>query len=231
MQKYVLRCVCCGKEYDDDSFRLHCDEDHEPALLRSSYSKKNLTLKDELPGMFKFSDFLPVDRVLEWRGAPVTYQSEGIGPLLGLKNLYIVFNGYWPEKGAFMETASFKELEAPAVLARVPKGHKETIVVASAGNTGRAFAAICSKNRLPLVLVVPEEGEDQIWSTEPFSETVKLILASGDSDYFDAISLAGKLIGMNGFFPEGGARNVARRDGMATKSAQEQAGLQHGSRT
>jgi cysteate synthase len=216
MQKYLLRCVCCGREYTDDSFRLSCDEDHEPALLRTSYSKKSLVLKSDLPGMFKFSDYLPIDRVLDCKGAPITYRSEGIGASLGLNNLYIIFNGYWPERGAFMETASFKELEAPPVLARVPEGHSRTIVVASAGNTGRAFAAICSENRIPLILVVPEEYAYQIWSTAPFRDTVKLILASGNSDYFDAITLAEKLIGMSGFFPEGGARNVARRDGMAT---------------
>jgi cysteate synthase len=216
MEKYVLRCVLCGKEYDDDSFRLRCDEDHEPSLLRTEYSKKDLSLKEDLPGMFKFSDYLPVDRVLDCKGAPVTYRSEGIGAELGLRNLHIIFNGYWPEKGAFMETASFKELEAPAVLARVPEGHDRTIVVASAGNTGRAFANICSKNRIPLVLVIPEKNADQIWGTEPFSDTVKLILASGNSDYCDAITLAGKLVDLNGFFAEGGALNVARRDGMAT---------------
>ncbi|MBN2324607.1 MAG: cysteate synthase [Spirochaetes bacterium] len=216
MAKYVLKCVECGKEYEDDSFRLRCDEDHEPALLRTIYRKKELTVKDELPGMFKFADYLPVGRVIDCMGAPLTYKSERLGKYLGLEKLYVIFNGYWPEKGAFMETASFKELEAPSVLARVPKDCGKTIVVASAGNTGRAFARICSENGLPLVLVIPQQSADQIWNTKPFSDSVKLILAGGNSDYFDAITLAGKLVGLNGFFPEGGAFNVARRDGMGT---------------
>ena len=45
---------------------------------------------------------------------------------------------------------------------------------------------------------------------------MKLICVSGRSDYYDAITLAGKIINIDGFFPEGGAFNVARRDGMAT---------------
>jgi cysteate synthase len=216
MVKYVLKCVECGKEYVDDSFRLRCDEDHGPALLRTSYRSKEFTVKDELPGMFKFTDYLPVRRVIDCMGAPLTYKSEKLGKHLGLENLYVIFNGYWPEKGAFMETASFKELEAPSVLARVPEDCGKTIVVASAGNTGRAFARVCSENHLPLVLVIPQQSADQIWSTIPFSDSVKLILAGGNSDYFDAITLAGKLVGLNGFFPEGGAFNVARRDGMGT---------------
>jgi cysteate synthase len=71
-------------------------------------------------------------------------------------------------------------------------------------------------NDIPLVLVVPEESRDEIWSPQPYGECVKLVCASGDADYFDAITLAGKITNIDGYFPEGGAANVARRDGMAT---------------
>lgn len=216
MEKYVLKCLLCEREYKDNYFRLECSNKHEPSLLRSFYLKKKLEVDNRKPGMFKFYDFLPVKRILDVKGAPVTYKSEGLAHHLGIKNLYIVFNGYWPERNAFMETASFKELEAPPVLARVPKKSENTIVVASAGNTGRAFAHVCSKNRIPIILTVPETGVREIWSIEPFNENVKLLLASGDSDYYDAIALAEKVTRIDGFFPEGGAKNVARRDGMAT---------------
>ncbi len=35
----------------------------------------------------------------------------------------------------------------------------------------------------------------------------------GFSDYFDAITLANRVSHRDGFFPEGGAKNVARRTG------------------
>jgi cysteate synthase len=216
MSKYILRCTECGAEYEDDRFRLRCDNEHGPALLRSVYSNGKLTARDANPGMFRYADFLPVDRMIEADGRPVTYKSKALAEKLGLNNLHVIFNGYWPERDARMQTASFKELEAPSVLARVPENHRGTIVVASAGNTGRAFAHICSRNRIPLVLVIPEDRIGEIWSPEPYSDCVKLVLATGNSDYFDAITLAGKLTGIDGFFPEGGAANVARRDGMAT---------------
>ena len=216
MEKYILKCLLCGKEYEDDHFRLQCDEKHEASLLRSVYKNKKLTLHSDKPGMFKFYDFLPVKKTIAVKGAPVTYKSSGLAEFLGLKNLYVIFNGYWPEKNAWMNTASFKELEAPPVLARMPENIGRTIVVASAGNTGRAFANICSQNHLQLILVVPESSVKKIWSTEPFNENVKLVCAGGDSDYFDAINLAGKITQLEGFFPEGGAKNVGRRDGMAT---------------
>ena len=143
MKKYILKCTACGTEYDDDKFRLRCDREHPPALLRSIYSNKLLTPRDDNPGMFRYADFLPVERMLDVEGRPITYKSEALADLLGLKNLYIIFNGYWPERNALMRTASFKELEAPSVLARIPEIHNGTIVVASAGNTGRAFAHVC----------------------------------------------------------------------------------------
>lgn len=216
MNRYYLKCTECGAEYEDDRFRLRCDQDHGPALLRSMYRNKKFAPRKNNPGMFKFADYLPVERMLNAEGTPVSYRSEKLGAYLGLKNLFIIFNGYWPERDARMQTASFKELEAPPVLARVPEDHEGTIVVASAGNTGRAFAHICSMNRIPLILVIPEDRLDEIWSPLPFDDCVKLLLATGDSDYFDAITLAGKVTGIDGFFPEGGAANVARRDGMAT---------------
>jgi len=216
MQKYSLECLQCGARYEDDSFRLKCDNDHKPSLLRTIYTNKNFSVHKEKPGMFKFMDFLPVERIIHNEGAPVTFKSERLAEALGLKNLYIIFNGYWPEKKALIYTASFKELEAPSVLARIPENNTKTIVVASAGNTGRAFANICSINNIPLVLVIPETSIKEIWSPKPFNDCVKLFLASGNSDYLDAITLASKITEFEGFFPEGGAANVARRDGMGT---------------
>ena len=216
MQKYFLKCTECGAEYEDDNFRLRCDNDHGPALLRSVYNDKVLNIHHHNPGMFRYSDYLPSLRELNVEGRPITFKSEALAKVLGLENLYIIFNGYWPEKNALMRTASFKELEAPSVLSRIPEKHNGTIVVASAGNTGRAFGHICSMNNIPLVLVIPEESKDEIWSPQPYRDCVKLIFASGDSDYFDAITLAGRVTNIDGFFAEGGAANVARRDGMAT---------------
>ena len=88
--------------------------------------------------------------------------------------------------------------------------------MASAGNTGRAFANICSENEIPLILVVPEQSVKEIWGIKPFNDSVKLIVSSGNSDYTDAINLANRIVELDGFFPEGGAKNIARRDGMGT---------------
>ena len=211
--KYILRCIACGEEYEPDPFRLYCDNNHKPSLLRSIYTQKKLEINNNYSGLFQYINWLPVNRPLEIEGKPITYQSKNLAQYLKLDNLFISFNGYWKEKNAKLFTCSFKELEAPCVLTRVPENSKKTLVVASAGNTGRAFANICSQNKIPLYLVIPEDNLSAIFSKDNFDPCIKLI-AVRNGDYFDAIRLGRIISNLEGFFPEGGAKNVARRDGM-----------------
>ncbi|MCO6458502.1 MAG: cysteate synthase [Pirellulaceae bacterium] len=213
---YSLVCTACGATYDGEPGRLTCDADHEPALLRARYASRQLHVDQQRGGLFRFRDWLPICRELGTASGPRTFVSEHLGPLLGLDHLVIVFNGYWPERGAETWTTSFKELEAATAAARYPAGHRQTMVVASAGNTARAFAHVYSADGSPVCLVVPERRLGSLWSLGPLSDDVELVAVTGDSDYFDAIRLAGSLCQQPGFFPEGGALNVARRDGMGT---------------
>lgn len=104
----------------------------DPSLIRAIYEKKQLEVKDESLGIYKFSDWLPIHKTLEGSSAPATYKSEGLAKYLGLNNLYITFSGYWPEKGANFRTCSFKETEAYAVSGRL-NSTDQVLVVASAG--------------------------------------------------------------------------------------------------
>ena len=144
MTDYVLESRCCGKKFRDGDWELDCPNKDGAALIFVQYAKKQLEVKEYLPGLYKFSDWLPICRTLEGSGAPVTYKSVGLAKELGLTNLYVTFNGYWPEKGAFMMTGAFKECEAYAVCARINQNSDKIMVVASAGNTARAFARVCS---------------------------------------------------------------------------------------
>lgn len=212
--KYTLRCLHCGAEYSPDPFRLWCDINHSPALLRAIYPSQQLTVRPELPGLFQFIDWLPVSQYLDHVGKPITYQSKGLAQHLGLQQLWISFNGYWPERNAQLLTCSFKELEAITVLARIPAENQQVLAISSAGNTGRAFAQIYSRYRIPLCLVIPEHSLPAIWSAHDFNASVRLVVVNQSQDYFDAIQLGRFISQQEGFFPEGGAANVARRDGM-----------------
>ncbi len=213
---YQLQSVRTGKVFIDNGWILDAPGETNPTLIRAVYSKKYLETKNDSWGLYRYADWLPVSRKLKGSSAPVTYKSKGLADKLGLKNLWITFSGYWPEKGGKMSTCSFKETEAYSVCGRMTPGMNKVLVVASAGNTSRSFAKVCSDNNIPLLICVPEDNLSALWFNEPLNKCVKLICSRSGSDYFDAIHLSNIIAGMEGFIPEGGAKNIARRDGMAT---------------
>ena len=212
---YTLKCVATEREFEDTGWVLEDKECEEPSLVRAIYAKKKLELKGDEYGFYTFCDWLPVRRMLKGSAAPVTYRSEGLAKHLGLKNLYITLNGYSPKHGANMTTCSFKETEAYSVCGRMGD-EKRVLVVASAGNTARAFAKVCSENNIPLLLSVPADNLSAMWFEKPINPCVKLIACEKGGDYFDAIYLSDLALKSPHFYAEGGAKNVARRDGMAT---------------
>ena len=116
-----------------------------------------------------------------------------------------------------MTTCSFKETEAYSVCARLDGDYQDQVlVVASAGNTARAFAKVCSDNGIKLLLCVPQDNIGALWFEKPLNPCVKLITTASGSDYFDAIQLSNYACEQKGFLAEGGAKNIARRDGMST---------------
>lgn len=212
MGEYVVRCVGCGSIQPD--YALACNCPNGSSLLRAYYASKTLILRDN-PGIWKFYEWLPVRGISKaGEGSSVTYKSSGLARELGLKNLFISFSGYWPERSAAMLTCSFKDLEAPPTMQRLAElGSGLTLVVASAGNTARAFAQTSSITGRPVIIFVPENALHRMWLTVE-KGPVTLIAVNGD--YYDAIVAAEKVQSQKGFMPEGGARNIARRDGMGT---------------
>jgi cysteate synthase len=215
---YLLECPLCGGRYEDSpgEFLLSCPEPHPPALLRAIYRVKRFVTHPEQTGVFRFFDWLPIRRKLPGAAGPVAFHSTALGPSLGLENLFIIFNGWWPEKGALMETCTFKELEAQAVCGRIVDGWRSSLVVSSAGNTARAFHDACSRYKVPALLVVPGNCMPLLWSTGESHPEVRLAVLEGGADYADAIELGNGIAATEGYYPEGGARNAARRDGMGT---------------
>lgn len=214
--KYTLSCVATGREFEDQGWTLEDRECKTPSLVRALYEKKQLEVKSEEYGFYKYCDWLPVKRILSGSSAPVTYRSEELAKYLGLSNLWITLSGYAPKHGVKMSTCSFKETEAYSVCARIDENEDRVLVVASAGNTARAFARVCSDNNIKLLLAVPSDNLDALWFTEPLNDCVKLIACDKGGDYFDAINLSNMALKSSKFYAEGGAKNIARRDGMAT---------------
>ena len=88
-------------------------------------------------------------------------------------------------------------------------------MVTSAGNTATAFAELCARHRVPVVIIVPASALPRLRTRTPASDLVRIIAVEG-ADYADAIALGDALAQLPGFTPEGGTKNVGRRDGLAT---------------
>ena len=163
--------------------------------------------------MFKFYDWLPVRSTLETESEPVVFRSERLSKELGLDDLWIGFTGYYPERGGRVRSCTFKEMEALPTYARLRDNGGGTAIVASAGNTARAFAQTANDIGNPCVVVVPERSRDRLSITNDRG-FARLFTVPGD--YADAIQMVDRVTALMGYVPEGGARNVARRDGMGT---------------
>ncbi|MBR1406202.1 MAG: cysteate synthase [Bacteroidales bacterium] len=213
---YQLKNVGTGRLFSDEGWALADPEASAPSLIRAVYEHRQFNPRKELNGLYRYADWLPIQRTLRHSHAPVTYKSKGLAKMLGMENLYITFSGYWPKIGAKMETCSFKETEAYSVCARLPRKNKRVLVVQSAGNTARAFARVCSDNNIPVVICIPQDNVHDLWFVSPLRNCVKVIATPKGTDYYDAIALGEKLCMNPVYMAEGGAKNVARRDGMGT---------------
>ena len=210
MGKFEL--VCCeGGENAGHGRLLNCPNGHK-GLLRAEYEKKKLDLAP-YGGVFKFFDWLPVQTVFKTESSPRAFRSDGIAKELGLGNLWVGFTGYYPERDCKSVSCTFKEMEAYPTYAGLKDSGGGTILLASAGNTARAFAQTAAETGSRCLIVVPKTSAERIQVTEDIGNA-KLITVDGD--YTDAIGIADRIAAMGGFVSEGGARNVARRDGMGT---------------
>jgi cysteate synthase len=213
---YKLVCPVCNCQFDDDGFLLECPRAHSPALLTTRYSSRTLECEPQAAGMYRYQCWLPGAKRLANAPKPVAYRSRLLNSILRLPNLWIAFSGYWPERGAAFQTATFKELEACGVLSRIPTLGFRALVVASAGNTAAAVARACSENEIPCLIVVPENGMKKMRFAGRCSSSVRIICLTGRAGYSDAIAFAERISREDGFVWEGGVKNVGRRDGMAT---------------
>jgi cysteate synthase len=213
---YKLSCPLCDALFEDDGFLLACSREHPPALLTTRYCSRAFECDGEAPGIYRYQCWLPGTTRLAHASRSVTYQSQELNSILRLPNLWIAFSGYWPERGAALQTATFKELEVYGVLSRMPARSFRALVVASAGNTAAAFARACSENDIPCLIIVPGPGMRKMLFAKPLRPCVKIICLTGHASYSDAISFADHISKEAGFVCEGGVKNVGRRDGMAT---------------
>jgi cysteate synthase len=209
---YQLRCCACGALLEDDGVILDCPHAHAPALLRTVYPRRFAV--DDVPSLLRYGRWLPRGRALATFARSTVFRSERLAAHLGVRELWIAFSGWWPERGATLETTTFKELEAYAVLGRLARGESRTLVVSSAGNTAAAFARAATELDAPVLIVIPGDAWERLAALVRIGPSVRVVGVDG-GQYEDAIALARGLATEDGYVLEGGVRNVGRR-GMGT---------------
>jgi len=212
IDKFALVCAGCGERYEASV--AHCPK-CPGALLRADYAATAFEplARDDL---FRFLPWLPFHDPVETAIGPVVYRSERLAFHLVMSILAVGFNGYAPELGARNATGSFKDYEALPTLLSFRERGLTTAVLASVGNSARAFAHAAVSIGFPITIVVPESALGRLWLPMPPTEDVRLIVLRRSNDYASAIRVAGAFSGRSGLPNEGGARNIARRDGMGT---------------
>ncbi len=208
MSHYTIKCRKCGTVLKEAhcAFCEHCKN----ALLLTDYKETSFTEKAS-GDIWRFN-WLPVHNPKFHQPGPVVFKSKGLSEKLGLESLFIAFNGYWPEIGAQITTCTFKEFEAAVVLENARSNGIEGMVVASAGNTARAFAHLSTVSGFPIIIVVPRMCLFEMWYLEASLKIPTLVLEDGD--YSNAIDLAKRIALVQGYPFEGGVRNIAKRDGL-----------------
>lgn len=207
-----IRCVACGNVLAP---LAHTCPRCPGALPRSEYAERRFLVGPDR-GIFRFSTWLPAEGTQDTAIGPLVLRSERLAAALGLADLSVAFSGWVPERGAHNPTGTFKDFEALPTLLYLRERGAEGVVLASAGSTARAFAHAAGVLGFPAVIVVPESAAPAVWVPGEPSNGVRLVVIRNSVDYAGAIRLAAAISDRYGLPAEGGARNVARRDGMGT---------------
>jgi len=210
--KYSTVCTACNLKLDTKGFNFNCPNKCD-SLSKNVYASKKLEFKDH-PGIWRYLEWLPVEKATGYAGKSVTFRSKKFGKELGLKNLYVSFTGYWPEMGCDVKTCTFKEFEAVVAVQHARESGVSRVIVASAGSTANAFAYMGSLEKFRVVLVVPLKVADQLAAPLVDQEFVTTIAVDGE--YCDAISYAEMLHRSTGIAYDGGGRSPVRRDAAGT---------------
>ena len=210
MSTYQLRCLGTQDRIDDEYTVRY----HDKALLRAEYTG-SFEPRD-LPGLWRWSDWLPVSKPGSLNAGSICYKSEELSKALMLSNLWISYHGYWPEKGGNCPTTTFKDMEAVTTLQRLEDHNVPGLICSSAGNTARAFAYFGGLAGYPILLIVAEKHLERLWVPKGHpTESVKIIGIKG-GDYGDANEVTSQIMEIGGWRREGGVHNVARRDGIGS---------------
>ncbi len=155
---YTLKCVSCGKEWDETKTSTRCLKCGNSLDVIFDYEYIGTKLNEfslrhtPMSGM-KYLDFYPIrDRkriVSLQEGNTPLYHAKEMGEKRRLKKLYIKNEGGNPT-GVFKDRGSLVEITKALELGA------KAIVVASTGNMAASVSAYAGKAKIPCYVLIPE---------------------------------------------------------------------------
>ncbi len=224
-EKFIYKCVDCGKEYSANDVMYLCPacaEKNTPdkppkGVLKVIYDYSGI-LKRASQNVFdklketKFIDLLPINNVknlpeLRVGETPLYKQTELNGKKLSF-NLFLKDDSQNP-------TYSFKDRASYLVSAYAKENGIDTIVAASTGNAGSSLAGICASQNQKAIIMVPEAA--------PSAKLTQIVMYGAviipvKGTYDDAFDLSIKATEKFGWYNRNTAFNPLTIEGKKTVS-------------
>ncbi|NQV19014.1 MAG: cysteate synthase [Armatimonadetes bacterium] len=220
--KYHIKCLQCGKTFSENRYITKCINGCD-SVLRTEYEKKQLDIIEKNQGILKYINWLPFNNICKQLSENCSsfsmYMSSKLADYYGLEHLLICCNTYQPGSNESMRTGTFKDIEAEMSFQRIieTKENGKPFVLSSDGNVATSFIHYSNIFQYPIVLSVTEDARlNRIWSFRKSNPYITFISMLGNCDYYNSIALANELGENIQFVSEGGALNIARRDGIGT---------------
>lgn len=154
-----LECSKCGDKYDSERC-MHLCECGKPLLVRYDLqSVKDSLSKEQLlsrrADLWRYRELLPVrspDNIVSMgEGMTPLVPLKGLGPELGLPNLYLKDEGMLP-------TGTFKDRGAAVGVSRARELGVKSLIMPTNGNAGSSWAAYCARAGIKAVVVMPKDA-------------------------------------------------------------------------
>lgn len=151
-----LFCIECGAKFGPEAVLYRCPKCNsllEVVIdIESAKTASWSLLASRAPGVWRYREFLPVDAeraVTLGEGATPLVRAERLAKKLGLKELYLKFEGANP-------TGSFKDRGMTVGVTKALELGFARVACASTGNTSASMAAYAAKAGLEAVVYLPK---------------------------------------------------------------------------
>lgn len=184
-----LKCVNCGREYDQEEAIYTCPECGIKGILDIVYDYEALASRVNRAyfdsgeySLWRYFDLLPIENRKNVQPLPVgwtpMFRAERLGKQLGIKNLYLKDDGRNP-------TGSFKDRASAIAVAKALDFEQDIITCASTGNAASSLAGFAACAGLTSYIFIPANApKAKIIQLLVYGANVILVEGTYDEAYY-----------------------------------------------